>query len=142
MTEIAHIACGIILNPKNEIALVLNIETGNWSYPKGHVEPGESLLETAVRETREEAGLRNLTYIRELPPYERSTRQKEDKIKVMHLFLFQTLETELKSGTPDTPQVEWVPQDEVTSRFLYEEDVAYFNQIRAGLCFQESLTPS
>jgi len=28
-----------------------------WVFPKGHVEPGESLEQTALRETREEAGV-------------------------------------------------------------------------------------
>ena len=28
-----------------------------WIFPKGHIEPGETAAETAVRETREEAGI-------------------------------------------------------------------------------------
>ncbi|XP_043831216.1 bis(5'-nucleosyl)-tetraphosphatase [asymmetrical] isoform X1 [Dromiciops gliroides] len=31
--------------------------TNHWTPPKGHVDPGESDLETAFRETKEEAGL-------------------------------------------------------------------------------------
>jgi ADP-ribose pyrophosphatase YjhB (NUDIX family) len=30
---------------------------GDWTFPKGHVEPGESLAETACRELAEEAGV-------------------------------------------------------------------------------------
>jgi len=32
-------------------------DPSNWIFPKGHVEPGESLKQTAVREAREEAGV-------------------------------------------------------------------------------------
>ena len=32
-------------------------DPSNWIFPKGHVEPGESLKQTAVREVREEAGV-------------------------------------------------------------------------------------
>lgn len=28
-----------------------------WIFPKGHIEPGESAIDTALRETREEAGV-------------------------------------------------------------------------------------
>lgn len=34
-----------------------------WTFPKGHQELGENLVETAVREIREETGLENLRYI-------------------------------------------------------------------------------
>lgn len=37
--------------------LVLRTRHGHWVFPKGNVEPGESLEETAVREVREETGL-------------------------------------------------------------------------------------
>ena len=36
--------------------LVSNLE-GIWGFPKGHVEPGETETETALREIREETGL-------------------------------------------------------------------------------------
>ena len=37
---------------------VLMIRAGSrWSFPKGHVEPGETLLQAASRETREETGI-------------------------------------------------------------------------------------
>ena len=32
----------------------------NWDFPKGLIEPGESPLEAAIRETREEAGITDL----------------------------------------------------------------------------------
>ncbi|XP_043783483.1 bis(5'-nucleosyl)-tetraphosphatase [asymmetrical] [Cervus elaphus] len=61
-------ACGLIifrrrLIPKVDSAaiefLLLQASDGihHWTPPKGHVEPGESDLETALRETQEEAGI-------------------------------------------------------------------------------------
>jgi diadenosine hexaphosphate hydrolase (ATP-forming) len=35
----------------------LRHQSGSWVFPKGHIEPGEAPLETAVREIAEEAGV-------------------------------------------------------------------------------------
>ncbi len=37
--------------------LLLHYPAGHWDYPKGHVESGETLEETALRELREETGI-------------------------------------------------------------------------------------
>ncbi len=37
--------------------LLLHYPSGHWDYPKGHVEAGESLEETAIRELEEETGI-------------------------------------------------------------------------------------
>lgn len=40
-----------------------------WTFPKGHVEPGESLVDAAMREAREEAGAMGVVHSDPLPPY-------------------------------------------------------------------------
>ncbi|XP_063067008.1 bis(5'-nucleosyl)-tetraphosphatase [asymmetrical] [Engraulis encrasicolus] len=58
-------ACGFIIfrrlaqSPQNIEYLLLQTSYGehHWTPPKGHVDPGEDDLTTALRETREEAGL-------------------------------------------------------------------------------------
>ncbi len=37
--------------------LLLHYPAGHWDFPKGHVEEGESMDETALRELREETGI-------------------------------------------------------------------------------------
>lgn len=38
--------------------LLKNARHGTWGFPKGHLEPGESLQEAALREVEEETGIR------------------------------------------------------------------------------------
>ena len=54
-------AFGLIVNDRNEILLIqrgYGRERGKWSLPGGNQDRGESLKRTAVRETREETGIR------------------------------------------------------------------------------------
>lgn len=57
-------AGGLIQNAKNEVLLIYR--RGSWDLPKGHVEEGESLEETAVREVQEETGLQELSVIKKI----------------------------------------------------------------------------
>ncbi|WP_243030821.1 NUDIX hydrolase [Thermus altitudinis] len=50
-------AGGVVFNEKGEV-LLLRDRMGFWVFPKGHLEPGESLEEAAVREVLEETGIR------------------------------------------------------------------------------------
>ena len=52
------LSCGIlVLNPHSELLLCRATGTFRWDIPKGGSEPGESPLQTALRETAEECGL-------------------------------------------------------------------------------------
>ena len=53
-------SAGVIVYYKEHnthLYLLLHYQAGHWDLPKGHVEPGEKLRETALRETKEETNL-------------------------------------------------------------------------------------
>lgn len=53
-------SCGVIpyrLREGTREYLVLMQTNGSWSFPKGHMEPGETEIQTALRELHEETGL-------------------------------------------------------------------------------------
>jgi len=47
----------IVVNNKGEILLIRRTDNGNWAVPGGGMDPGESITDTAVRETLEETGI-------------------------------------------------------------------------------------
>ena len=49
-------AGGVVRNAQGDV-LLLKHKSGSWVFPKGHIEPGETLLEAALREVEEEAGV-------------------------------------------------------------------------------------
>ena len=49
-------AGGVVINDEGRVLLIRH-RNGTWVFPKGHVEPGESKVDTAVREVEEEAGV-------------------------------------------------------------------------------------
>lgn len=53
-------AAGMIIFAKTQpLSFLLLKHKDRWDLPKGHAEPGENLLETALRETEEETGIRS-----------------------------------------------------------------------------------
>lgn len=52
------ISCGtLVRNPAGQLLLCHVTGTAKWDIPKGMQDPGESVLEAAMRELREEAGI-------------------------------------------------------------------------------------
>ena len=82
-------SCGcIVMNDKNEVLLVLH-NAGHWDLPKGHVELGETEVQTAKREVKEETNIdieidERFRYTTEYSP-------KEDVMKEVVYFLAKSV---------------------------------------------------
>lgn len=81
-------SCGIVPYTVREnrlLYLLIKVEKGDCGFPKGHVEAGESELETALRETWEETSLQPV--IRADFRYETSYRKPNGNEKTAVYFL-------------------------------------------------------
>ena len=63
---IEETSAGIVLFRKEEskiLFLLLHYPSGHWDFVKGKMEEGESTHQTAVRETKEETGITDITFV-------------------------------------------------------------------------------
>ena len=56
-SSIAPSANVVVVNDTGEILLIHRTDNDNWSLPGGAMDPGESMMDCAVRETLEETGI-------------------------------------------------------------------------------------
>lgn len=114
--------------------LMIQDHKGRWTIPKGHVEKGESLEETAVREVSEETGL-FATKIRDKLDNIHFFYRKGGKLIFMTtcVFLMESLDpTEvLKNGDSEgIIAVKWFSKDEALKLIEYKDTEKLF---RLGL---------
>jgi 8-oxo-dGTP pyrophosphatase MutT (NUDIX family) len=124
-------AGGIVVNAATGRILIVSQHGTSWSLPKGHIEEGEDKLAAALREIREESGITQLEYVRELGSYQRhrlSAKGGEDRkeLKTIHLFLFTTQEETLCPLDPANPEARWVEKTGVAELLTHPEDREFF----------------
>jgi 8-oxo-dGTP pyrophosphatase MutT (NUDIX family) len=80
-----------------------------WSLPKGHVEPGETTEQTAVREVREETGITG-SIVAPLGSLSYSFMVSGRRVyKRVHHFLMDAESGELSDDDVEVTEVAWVP---------------------------------
>lgn len=126
-------AGGVVLDGRGRV-LVVSQHGTSWSLPKGHVERGESLLEAARREIREESGVGELELVRGLGSYSRyrigrDGGEDESELKTIHMFLFRTGEPELRPLDPENPEAAWVEPRDVAALLTHPKDREFFESI-------------
>jgi 8-oxo-dGTP pyrophosphatase MutT (NUDIX family) len=116
-----------------KIALARHSRAANsWALPKGHVEDGESLQETALREVYEETGLSNVQLIQYLGSILRaSTKSNGDVIqKTIHFYLAYSF-SQPKLPTPTDQkfvEVGWFSPKEAIKLLPYESDQDFLRE--------------
>ena len=127
-------AGGVVLNSAG-LVLVVSQHGTSWSLPKGHIEPGEDKLTAARREIWEESGIAQLDLVKELGTYSRFKIGKvggEDKaeLKTIHMFLFKTLENNLKPTDAHNPEARWVDKTKVAELLTHPKDREFFLKVK------------
>jgi len=92
-----------------------------WGFSKGHVEKGENLEETAIRETKEETGLAGIKLIKGFQEREKYFFTKGGK-KVYKTVTFLLAETGTKNITISSEHLDsqWLPFREALARLTFK----------------------
>lgn len=119
-------SCGAVVICDGSV-LLLKHNGGHWSFPKGHVELGESEEETAIREVYEEAGI-NVTLdssFRTVITYS----PKENVLKdVVYFIGYSSLENILIDNN-EIIDYKIVSFDKCLDVITYDEDKKVFNDV-------------
>lgn len=124
---------GVVLGPHAKV-LVVNQNGTSWSLPKGRLEPGENVKQATIREIKEESGISQLEFVKELGSYQRfqiglDGGENKDEFKTIHMFLCTTDQTELQPEDPDNPEARWVEPENVSSLLTHPKDKQFFESV-------------
>lgn len=124
-------AGGIVVDIREGRALIAIIARRNragrveWCLPKGHVEPGETLVETAAREVAEETGITGRVLI-ELGTIDYWFATSTKRVhKFVHHYLLEAMSGELSiENDPDHEAIDvaWMALDEVHQRLTFPNE--------------------
>ncbi len=108
-----------------------------WSLPKGHVEPGETEAQTAVREVAEETGISGRV-IGKLGTIDFWFVAEGRRVhKTVHHYLLLVTDPvhglELSDADVEVSEVAWVPLDELPSRLAYADERRLLDRVPALL---------
>ncbi|MDD7184157.1 MAG: bis(5'-nucleosyl)-tetraphosphatase [Ruminococcus sp.] len=117
-------SCGAIVyrrfHGNIEILLIKHINSGHWSFPKGHVEPDETETETAKREIKEETSIDVM-----IDPTFRETvtySPRRDTVKVVVYFLAKARNVNFVPQEGEIAEIRWVDLAHAVNLLTYEND--------------------
>ncbi len=130
-------SCGALVYRRQEdkgrlqILLIRHRADGHWSFPKGHVELGETEVQTALREVREETGLtiQLLKGFRHCVEY----YPKPNIRKQVIYFLGNTNDETITLQEEEVSEARWVDWEEAYRQVTFENDRHLLNRATAFL---------
>jgi 8-oxo-dGTP pyrophosphatase MutT (NUDIX family) len=126
-----EVSCGTIII-KNKSVLLIRQNQGHISFPKGHVEEGETHQETALRETYEETGIK--AKIISNKEYIVNYDTKEGINKNVIFFLAEVLEDgDMHPQECEIREVFWTPIDDAAELLTYDNMKNLWLEIRNDL---------
>lgn len=132
-------SCGAIVfrrfHGNIQILLIKHINSGHWSFPKGHIENNETETETAVREIKEETGID--VYIdsgfRETVTY---SPRKDAKKEVVY-FVARARNYDYTPQLEEISEIRWVGIGQAHNLLVYDNDKLIVNKAKSFIALMK-----
>ena len=119
-------SCGAVIFEGDKVLVIQQVK-GHWGFPKGHVEDGETEVETAIREIKEETNLD--VEIDETHRYIETYHPKEDVEKDVVFFVAKKIGGEIKVQEEEVTQTEWLSPKDAIKRVTYESSKKIMSRV-------------
>jgi 8-oxo-(d)GTP phosphatase len=129
MTDPVRAAGGVLYRPAGdgrEVCLVHRPRYDDWSLPKGKLHDGEHPMAGAVREVREETGVRGRPEL-ELPPVNYTL--PDGRPKTVHYWLIRAEADGPVEDTDEVDRLAWLPLPAAAERVSYPADRAVLGRV-------------
>lgn len=100
--------------------LLLHYSAGHWDFPKGNVEPGETEVEAALREIKEETGLDVVLIADFRQEVEYTYRRGGKTVRKKVVFFLAEAPTKEVTLSWEHKAYLWLPFDKALSRLTYD----------------------
>ena len=124
-------AGGLVVRPGRnglEVVVIQRPKYDDWSFPKGKLDPGESYRDAAIREVKEETGLRCRPGL-ELPPIR--YRDTAGRSKLVRYWVMDVEAGSIHRRAPDreVDEIRWVEFDRAATLLTYSHDRRLLSKI-------------
>ena len=119
-------ACGCIIIEKGKVLLIQQTK-GHWGFPKGHVELGETEIETAKREVKEETNID--VEINENKRYVMEYFTDKGNFKQVVLFIARKTSGNEKYQESEIKTMKWMTYEEAINTITYDNARELFKKI-------------
>ena len=126
--KVKKAGCILINKEIGKIGLIYRQKQKDYSFPKGHAEKGESMIECAIRETAEETKRDCKLVSLEPVAQEHYFDSKKDEVDMYYYIALDTGKSD--NSSTDTHDLIWTSYEEVYETLSYESLKKIWNEVK------------
>ena len=123
-------SCGVFaIKKENNLIKIILIRhnDGHWGFPKGHMEKGETEIETAIRETKEETNL-DVTII---PSFRKIvTYSPKEGVTKDVIYYLGIPSGDVKIDNKEIIDYKWITINEIENYINHEDHIKIINDLK------------